>query len=165
MCETAARDDHHFSSQTQGNLMKRIALLSCAALVFGCAASDEEPAMDTATLSLADVAGTWSMEALPETGDSALVTYEMVATDNTEGWLVTFPGREPIEARVVSVGGDSIIVEVGPYESALRGGLMVSTRSIVRLQDGSIGGTFVARYETTEPDSILRGRQRGTRSQ
>ena len=140
--------------------MKRIAVLCCAALLFGCAPADEEAAME---ISLADVAGTWTMEALPAEGDDALVTYEMVATDNTEGWTVTFPGRDPLPARVVAVEGDSIVVDVGPYESALRDGVMVSTRSVVRLYDGSISGTFVAHYDTTEPDSVLHGRQRGTR--
>ena len=118
-----------------------------------------------ATISLADVAGVWSMQALPEVGDSVIVTYEMVATDNTEGWTFTFPDREPIPVQVVAVEGDSIIVDTGPYESALREGVMVSTRSVVRLQNGNLTGTFVARYETTEPDSVLRGRQRGTRTQ
>jgi hypothetical protein len=145
--------------------MKRSAVLCCAALLLCCAPSDEQAAMETPTISLADVAGVWSMQALPETGDSALVTYEMVATDNTEGWTVTFVGREPIPARVIAVEGDSIMVDVGPYESALREGVMVSTRSVVRLQDGDLAGTFVARYQTTEPDSVLRGRQQGTRTQ
>jgi hypothetical protein len=150
--------------------MKRSAVLCCAALLVCCAPSDEQPAdeqpaMETSTISLADVAGVWSVQALPETGDSVIVTYELVATDNTEGWTVTFPDREPIPARVVAVEGDSIIVDVGPYESALREGVMVSTRTVARLQDGNLTGTFVARYQTTEPDSVLRGRQQGTRSQ
>lgn len=145
--------------------MKRSAVLCCAAFLVCCAPSDEQAAMETSTISLADVAGVWSVQALPETGDSAIVTYELVATDNTEGWAVTFPDREPIPARVVAVEGDSIIVDLGPYESALREGVMVSTRTVVRLQDGDLTGTFVARYQTTEPDSILRGRQQGTRTQ
>ncbi len=143
--------------------MKRIAVLCCAALLFGCAPAEEEAAMEMATISLADVAGTWTMEALPAEGDSALVTYEMTATDNTEGWMVTFPGRDPLPVRVIAVEGDSIVTDVGPFESLLREGVMVSTRSVVRLYEGTIMGTFVATYETTEADSVLHGRQRGTR--
>ena len=147
--------------------MNRFAILCCAAFLVGCSQSDEQAEMEmpgAPMISLADVAGVWTMQALPEMGDSALVTYQMVATDNTEGWTLTFPDREPIPARVVAVAGDSIIVEAGPYESALRGEVMVSTRSVVRLQNGNLTGTFVARYQTTEPDSVLRGRQRGTRN-
>jgi hypothetical protein len=118
---------------------------------------------EEAGVSLADFAGTWSMQAMTATGDTTLVSYEMVATEDMDGWTVTFPDREPIQARVVAVEGDSIVVELGPYESALRGGIMVSTRTVARLEDGMMVGTFVARYETTEPDSVLRGRQEGTR--
>ncbi len=143
--------------------MKRLAAVCCAALLVGCAPSEQ--AEMAATISLADVAGTWSMQALPEVGDSALVTYQMVATDNTEGWTVTFPDREPVPVEVVAVEGDSIVTEMGPYESALREGVMVSVRSVARLQDGDMIGTFVARYETTGPDSVLNGRQLGTRAQ
>lgn len=143
--------------------MKRIVVLCCAALLVGCGPG-EQPAME-ATISLADVAGTWSVEALPEMGDSALVTYQMVATDNTEGWTVTFPDRDPLPVQVVAVEGDSIITETGPYESLLREGVMVTTRSVTRMQDGNLIGTFVAHYETMGADSVLQGRQRGTRSQ
>ena len=101
---------------------------------------------------------------LENIGDEA-VTKISINSELPEGWTVTFPDREPIPIRLVAVEGDSIILDVGPYESALREGVMVSTRSVVRLKDGNLSGTFVARYETTEPDSVLRGRQRGTRSQ
>ena len=137
--------------------MRRFAALCCAVLLVGCAPA-EEPG-----ISLADVAGTWSMQAFPETGDSAIVSYELVLTDNMEGWTLTFPGRDPIPVRVIAVEGDSIVSEIGPFESALREGVMVSTHSVVRLQEGNLVGTAVARYETTEPDSILRLRQQGTR--
>jgi hypothetical protein len=139
--------------------MRRFAVLCCAALLVGCAPAEEQG------ISLTDVAGTWSMQAFPEVGDSAIVTYELVTTDNMEGWTLTFPGRDPIPVTVVAVEGDSIVTNVGPFESALREGVMVSTRSVVRLQDGNLVGTVVARYQTTEPDSIFRGRQQGTRIQ
>jgi hypothetical protein len=133
-------------------------------MLAGCAPADEQEAMYEG-LSLADVAGTWSIQAMPETSDSVLVAYEMTATDNTEGWTVTFPGRDPMPVAMVAVEGDSIMVDLGSYQSALRDNVMVSTQSVVRLQEGEIIGTFVARYETTGADSVLRGRMRGTRPQ
>ncbi len=148
--------------------MRRLTLICCAVLLVGCAPADEQPAEDmpaaaAATLSLADLAGTWNVAAMTEAGDSTLVEYQMVATGTTEGWTVTFPNRDPIPARVVAVGGDSAIVEIGPYESALRAGVMVTTRSVARLVDGRMVGTFVARYQTTSADSVLHGRHEGTR--
>ena len=148
--------------------MRRLTLICCAALLVGCTPADEQPATDMpaaapATLSLADMAGTWTMAAKTATGDSTLVSYQMVATGTMDGWTVTFPNRQPIPARVVAVAGDSAIIEIGPYESALRAGVMVSTRTVARLADGKMVGTFVARYQTAGADSVLQGRQEGTR--
>jgi hypothetical protein len=146
--------------------MRRFTLLCCAVLLAGCAPAEEQAEMDmpeSPTIALADVAGTWDMQALPETGDSALVTYTIVATDNMEGWTMTFPDREPIPITVTSVDGDSIMSEVGPFPSALRDNVMVTTYSVMRLVDGNLTGTFVARYDTMEADSVLYGRHMGTR--
>lgn len=149
--------------------MYRFALLLSVATLVACAPSEERsdemaetpmPAM----LSLADLAGTWNGRAMPEMGDSTLVTFTMVATADTAGWTMTFPGRDPIPVRVVSVAGDSVVTEAGPYESALRDKVMVTTRFVGRLQDGKMVGGFVARYQTTGADSVLRGRYEGTRA-
>ncbi len=145
--------------------MYRATVLCCAAVLVACAPSGERAGTEAAMISLADVAGVWTVQAFPATGDTALATYEMVATNSTEGWTVTFPGRDPLPARVAAVEGDSIVVDVGPYESVLRAGVMVSTRSVARLQDGNLRGTFAARYQTTQPDSVIRGRLQGTRKQ
>ena len=140
--------------------MRRFTLLCCMALLMACAPADEDD-----TLSLADVAGTWSMQALQQAGDSVIVTMEMTATDSYDGWAIAFAGRDPITARVLAVEGDSIVSEFGPYESALRAGVMVTTTSVMRLDGDNLVGTFVARYATTEADSILRGRLQGVRAQ
>jgi hypothetical protein len=148
--------------------MNRFTMVCCAAALVGCYAADrpvEEEASDASMISLADVAGVWTMQAFADTGNTALITYEMLATDSAEGWVVTFPDREPLPARLLPVEGDSMVIDVGPYESVLRQGVMVSTQSVFRLDDANLTGTFVARYETTQADSLLRGRQQGTRKQ
>jgi hypothetical protein len=153
--------------------MRYLALFCCAGLLFGCgeqqeAASDEmagEAAPMAEMTSLADYAGTWQMQALTETGDSVLVEYEMVATDGMDGWTITFPDRDPMSVRIVAHEGDSIVTEVGPYESLFRPGVMVTTRSVGRLENGTMVGTFTATYETEEADSILTGQSRGTKVQ
>jgi hypothetical protein len=160
--------DNGQHNNTTENTMTRFMALCCAALLVACAPSDEQAAMETSeapTIALGDVAGTWAMDALTETGDSAIVTMEMTATDSYDGWTITFTDRDPIATRVIAVGGDSIVSEFGPYESALRAGVMVTTTSVIRLDGDNLVGTFMARYETTEADSILRGQLRGMRSQ
>ncbi len=148
--------------------MSRLLLLSLLGAALACAGSEEaadSPDEATAsTIALADVAGTWTLRAMAEGSDSVITTYGMVATDNMEGWTMTFPDRDPVPMRVVAVDGDSIVAEAGPYESVLRAGVMVSLRSVSRLQGDMMTGTFVARYETSEADSVLNGRFEGERS-
>jgi hypothetical protein len=147
--------------------MRLLALLCGITLIVGCAPREEQPAADTETapamVSLADFAGTWDVSGMAETGDSVIVTYELTATAEPDGWTVIFPGRDPIPMQIVLVDGDSVVSEMGPYESALRPGVPVTTRAVSRLEDGMLVGTFVARYDTDAADSVLHGRQHGSR--
>ena len=123
------------------------------------------PPAASGTLSLAQLAGRWNMRVVPETGpDTAATTFVMTATSDTSGWTVTFPGRDPLPVRIVSVAGDSIVSEMGPYESARRAGVQAVTTSAWRVQGDRIVGTSVARYQTTGADSVLRLRAEGTRA-
>lgn len=151
--------------------MLRPTLLYCVALFVACAPSGEEAGSEMAdqaavpaAVSLADVAGTWDMKTMARGSDSVIVAYQLVATAQMEGWTTTLPGREPQPVRVVAVTGDSIVTEVGPFESVLRAGVMVTTRSVTRLRDGRMVGRVEARYQTTEADSVVVFRVEGTRS-
>ena len=114
-------------------------------------------------LALSDVAGRWKMRAENARGDS-LTVYELTATSDTTGWTITFPNRPPLPLQIITVAGDSIVTETGPYPSVLRQTVAVrSLRSVNRLEGDMLVGNFVARYETTRADSILYGVHRGTR--
>ncbi len=147
--------------------MRRIAVLGAMVLAMGCTQKDAEPAADTMAvapapmLNLADVAGTWSMKVMREGSDSVLLTYDLNATGTTEGWTFAFPNRPPVPVRVTAAG-DSVTLDAGPYESALRPGIQVSTQGVARLQDGKLVGTTVATY-ASGPDSVVRLRVEGTR--
>ena len=140
-------------------------------LMFGCQsepaeqATEEIPADTVAaepTISLADVAGTWEMRSVPETGsDTTATVYQLVAS--ADGWTLMLPDRDPIEAEVTT-SGDSIVMLAGPFESVRRDGVMVTTHSVYRLEGDRLVGTVVARYETTEADSVLRLASEGTRT-
>ncbi|HET9515293.1 MAG TPA: hypothetical protein VFO95_15285 [Gemmatimonadales bacterium] len=140
--------------------------------VVACRPAADQPAADTtasvappapAPLALADLAGTWDMKSMAEGSDSVLVTFELMATADTTGWMQHFAGRDPIPMRVLAVAGDSVITETGPFESVLRPGVQVTTHSVMRLQDGRLVGTTIARYKTSGPDSVVRIRTEGTR--
>jgi len=160
--------------------MRRFALLSCCAAIalVGCARSDDAPASDTAAgtvaasttttaaqpISLGDIAGRWTVRAVPETGDTTAIISQLNASADTSGWTMTLPNRPPTATRVVAVAGDSIVTENGPYESVLRKGVQVRTRSVMRLRGGKLVGYTVAHYSAGGTDSILRLRTEATRT-
>ena len=159
--------------------MRRFALFSCcctALALVGCAGSDDDATADTAagavaassapapTISLGDVAGRWTVRAVPETGDTTAIISQLNASADTSGWTTTLPNRPPTATRVVAVAGDSIVTENGPYESVLRRGVQVRTRSVMRLRDGKLVGYTVAHYSTAGADSTLRLRTEATRT-
>jgi hypothetical protein len=149
--------------------MRRFAILcSCAALV-GCAKTETKapaaaaPPPPPPAISLADVAGKWSVRGMNEARDSTLVTYQLNATADTSGWAITFPGRKAIPAHVAAVAGDSVVIEAGPYASVLRKGVQVTTHGVFRIQDGKMVGMTVAHYRTAKADSVRRIPMEGTR--
>jgi hypothetical protein len=151
--------------------MRRYAIFcACAAAVVGCAKTETKaPAVSQApppppALSLADVAGKWTVRGMNEAKDSTLVTYQLTATADTSGWTITFPNRkQPVPVRVATVGGDSLVIDAGPYESVLRKGVQVTTHGVLRLQSGKLVGLTVAHYKTAKPDSLRRIAMEGTR--
>jgi hypothetical protein len=161
----------------EGAMMRRFAFACCTAiLVLGCAKSDDAATADTAagtvgatatpapTIALADVAGRWNLRSVPETGDTTPIMSQINATASTSGWTMTLPNRPPVASRVIVVAGDSIVTETGPFESVMRRGVQVTTRTTMRLRDGRLVGSTRARYSTTGPDSVLLLRVEGTRA-
>jgi hypothetical protein len=155
-------------------MMGRFAVFSCccAAILMGCGKSEVKAARDTtavapaapetgAALSLADIAGKWKLRTTDEAGGN-VVESELTATADTSGWTVTRPNGKRVPLHVVSVGGDSIITEAA-YESALRKGVPVRARMVLRLQDGKLVGTTQARYTLSHGDSVAQRPTEGTR--
>ena len=154
--------------------MRRFALFCCAAILVDCGKSEVQPARDTtavapatpesrAAISLADIAGKWRLRTMDEAGGN-VVESELTATADTSGWTLTRPDRKTVPVRVVAVAGDSIITEAGPYESALRKGVQVRARMVLRLQEGKLVGTTEARYAMSGGDSVAHRSTEGTRA-
>jgi hypothetical protein len=147
----------------------RIAICCTAAVLAGCAKKDNNAATDTsstmasttsatttapAPINLADGAGKWNMRSVPATGDTTPTTYVLTATSTTSGWTLTFPGRAPVAARV-TVDGDSVMIDAGPYSSVRRKGVQVTTHTVSRLQGGNFVGSTTAHYKVKTADSVL----------
>ena len=151
--------------------MRRTSVLACFIFAIGCGSGQDQEAPETgmqetaapAATSLADFAGTWAMRAMTQAGDSVLIEYEMTATAGTEGWTVTFPERDPLPAHIMEAVGDSVVLHVGPYPSALRDDVSVTTMTVTRIVNGRMVGYFTATYDTEGPDTVLNGLQEGER--
>lgn len=145
--------------------MRRSALLCCAILLAGCTkaekAADTAAVVDTATpaaaaepaaISLDQVAGKWNVRIRSaETGDSTLTSYVLDAKADTAGWTFQFPTGAPIAMRVVSMAGDSLVTEAGPFDSRLQKNVKVRSVVTWRLKDGKLAGAVVSRYDTKPP--------------
>ena len=153
--------------------MRRFHFFCCAATLVGCGKSETPPTRDTAAvaaavpesraaLSLADLAGKWRLRTTDETGGNA-VESALTATADTSGWTLTRPDGKIVPMRVVGVDGDSLVTEAGPYESALRKGVQLHTRMVLRLQAGKLAGTSEARYHLSGGDSVAQRPVEATR--
>jgi len=144
--------------------MSRAALLAALAVVLACSKKDDT---SNAPVSVAppgmDLAGTWSVQVMPQNQDSILLIYMLNATNQSTGWKMTLPNRKPMDVRVLSLTHDSIVVEAGPFPSALVPGVQVRTHSTVHMQGDTLVGTTVAHYQVKGPDSVRILRTVGTR--
>ncbi|MDF1505803.1 hypothetical protein [Roseisolibacter sp. H3M3-2] len=117
-----------------------------------------------APLALARLAGRWEMRAIPDAGaDTAVTHYTLTATADSTGWSFTFGDRPPVPVRVVSVAGDSMVLEAGPYASVRRAGRQVSTHNVLRMEGDRLVGRTTARYSGRGADSVLTLRTEGER--
>jgi hypothetical protein len=111
-------------------------------------------------LKLSDVAGVWHAQAMIGPKDSVVTTLELVETANDKGWTMTFPKAAPVPVRVVTVGGDSIVTEAGPYPSTSRPGQSVVLRTVGHYKGDEMWGSFQATYSVS---GKVRGKIRGKR--
>ena len=154
--------------------MRRFACC-CAAILVGCGKSEVRPTRDTtavaptpppesqAAVSLADVAGKWKLRTTDEAGGN-VVESQLTATADSSGWTLTRPDGKTVPVHVVAVGGDSIVTEAGPYQSALRKGVPVRARMVLRFQQRKLVGTTEARYALSGGDSVARRPTEATRA-
>ena len=123
--------------------MRRVLLLSTFALAGqATAAAAQKPA----GIKYADVAGTWNAKTMIGPKDSVVAEYVLHASTTDKGWTITFTNRPALPVRIITMGGDSIVTEVGPYSSVLRAGQMVTTRTTGHYKGDMMTGTFFAKY-------------------
>ncbi len=145
--------------------MRNSALLWCAFVLVGCSkadtAADTAAVADTAMpvaaaepapMSLAQMVGKWNVSSKSvDPADTIVTTFVLDAKADTAAWTMQFPTGAPIATHIMTMGGDSLVAQAGPYDSRRIKGVKVHTIATWRLRDGKLSGTTVAHYETKPP--------------
>ena len=99
---------------------------------------------------------------MPATKDTVVGTWTLDAPQDTSKWVTTFTDGPKVPVHVVSIAGDSVVAQMGPYKS-VTARQMVNTRVVNHVHGDSIAGTFEMRL-VSKPDSVIRGRLQAVRS-
>jgi hypothetical protein len=94
-----------------------------------------------------DVVGTWNGRSLRTNSDSVItaITFRFGADRKV---TVKYPNRAAMVGRVIVTGGDSIVVDYGPYESLTRSGHTVaSVHNILHFSGHEMRGAFIAKFD------------------
>lgn len=154
--------------------MSRAVLFLALPLVFACTKKEEAPAADTSTPApvaaapapapAPSMAGKWNVNVMPMDKDTTLVSFVLEATNDQNGWKLTFPGRKPYDVKVLSISNDSIVTEFGPYPSTLQKGVTVNfVHSNLKVDGNSLTGQAIVHYAKKTADSVVTLRQAGTK--
>ena len=155
--------------------MPRAALLLVVPVMLACTKKEAPPADTTAAAPAptaaapvapaapVSYAGKWKVKVMPSDKDTVILTYDLEATADKTGWKLTLPGRAAMTVTVVSMDNDSAVVENGPYSSALRKNVTVTTHSAMHMAGDTLVGLTTAHYKTKAADSVANLRTVGTR--
>lgn len=138
----------------------RSALLLTAILLAGCASGEmaEDSAMagaepETATLTAADLSGTWNGMTMPMEGDSVTSRWSFHTADANTGHFM-FEGSTDTVMYRATFDGDSVVAVSDPYTNPAMPGVQLTYRSVGRLEDGTLRGTVVVML-AANPDSVV----------
>ena len=123
--------------------MRSLVALALVALALHTpTAGAQQPGAPTAMMMVtwADLGGDWVGNAVSPKGDSIVtpLTFSFNASSKT-AWM-KFPNREPVAARVIAMGGDSVVVVAGPYPSVARAGHTVTVTSVLHVRSHMLWG-------------------------
>jgi hypothetical protein len=147
-----------------------IILIGCAkkevpidtAAVAAPASATSSGALAPAPVALADFNGTWTLHAVPTSGTDTTAT-ELTLVATGDKWTQSYANGLKVPVRV-TLSGDSVITDAGPYASVRRKGVQVTTHGVFRKEGDKLVGTTTAHYKTKGADSVLVLRTEGTRT-
>ena len=120
--------------------MRRI--LAVLLIVVGAA-----PLAAQKSIAWSKVQGAWAGRSMRGTSDSVItaITFTFAASHKLS---VKYPNRASLPARVMASGGDSVIVDYGPYSSLTRSGHTVTlVHNVLHVNSNRMTGTFMAKFD------------------
>ena len=144
--------------------MRKIALAALVLAVAACS-KKETPAADTpavaqavapapAPLTPAATAGVWEAVGMPMDKDTVIVRMTMTMDSTGKNGKTVFTSGESFTNTSSVYDGDSLVSMAGPFKSQLRKGQMVTTRVVLRMQDGKLVGVTHAKYANGDTADI-----------
>jgi hypothetical protein len=107
-----------------------------------------------------DIAGTWTVKTLVGPKDSVVLTSVFTITADGKATM-QHPKGDVVPVRLVTIGGDSVVAEAGPFPSALRPGQTVTLLHTVTHYKGDAStGTIEAKYSSGD---VFKAKTVGTR--
>jgi hypothetical protein len=139
--------------------------------LIACGGTKEAPVDTTAAAAaaampaaptVASFAGTWQITTTLA-GVEKPVQATLVGSPDGATWTMSLEGRPniPVTASIV---GDSLVMVSAEYESVLRKGVMVTTRTASVLANGAMAGNMVATYKTPKGEDVVVGTVTGTKA-
>lgn len=93
-----------------------------------------------------DLVGDWNGKSMKGKTDSVITT--VTTTYHPDKTItMTFPNRKPVAAKMIAMGGDSVVIETDKYESITRPGHMTTVRMVSHYGDHKMWGTFTAKFD------------------
>lgn len=145
--------------------MRQLTLALAAIATVACA-KQESPSADSpaaaqaaappapAPLTAAAVAGTWEAVGMPMDKDTVIVRMTMTMDSTGKNSKTVFSSGESFTNTSTVYDGDSVVSMAGPFKSQLRKGQMVTTRVVLRMQDGKLVGVTHAKYANGDTADI-----------
>jgi hypothetical protein len=87
----------------------------------------------------------------------------MVGSPDGSTWKLVLPGRDSIPLQV-SIMGDSLVTVSAEFESVIRAGVMVTTRTASVRSGEELVGNMTATYKTAAGEEVVNGTIRSTRA-
>ena len=117
--------------------------------LFGLIALPSVLAAQQPGLKLSDIAGVWHVRTMIGPSDSVVATLELTETASDKGWSMVLADHPRVPVRVLTVGGDSVVWEAGPYPSTRRVGQTVVLRAVGHYKGDKMWGSFEATYSVS----------------